>query len=129
MIKRHTIQCDLVLDTVNNLRNHATADEIYEEIVKTHPTISRATVYRNLHRLSEMGEIKKWEVPGSADCYDHLNYNHYHIKCKTCGKLYDVDMEYIPDLGKMIKDKHGFDFTGHMIIFEGKCPECKKKEQ
>lgn len=127
MIKRHTIQCDLVLDTVNKLKDHATADEIYEEIVKTHPNISKATVYRNLQRLSMMGEIRKWEIPGGADRYDHLSYDHYHIKCQKCGKIYDVDMDYIPDLVKLIKDQHGFDFTGHMIMFEGICPECKKK--
>lgn len=127
MIKRHTIQCDLVLDTVNKLKDHATADEIYEEIVKTHPNISKATVYRNLQRLNMMGEIRKWEIPGGADRYDHLSYDHYHIKCQKCGKIYDVDMDYIPDLVKLIKDQHGFDFTGHMIMFEGICPECKKK--
>ena len=127
MIKRHTIQCDLVLDTVNKLKDHATADEIYEEIVKTHPNISKATVYSNLQRLSMMGEIRKWEIPGGADRYDHLSYDHYHIKCQKCGKIYDVDMDYIPDLVKLIKDQHGFDFTGHMIMFEGICPECKKK--
>ena len=74
-----------------------------------------------------MGEIRKWEIPGGADRYDHLSYDHYHIKCQKCGKIYDVDMDYIPDLVKLIKDQHGFDFTGHMIMFEGICPECKKK--
>lgn len=127
MIKRHTIQCDLVLETVNKLRNHATADEIFETIVKEYPNISRATVYRNLQRLSEMGEIKKWEIPGGPDRYDHLNFDHYHIKCQKCGRVYDVDMDYIPDLTKLIKNQHGFDFTGHMIIFQGICPECKGK--
>ena len=37
------------------MRCHATADEIYSEIVREHPTISRATVYRNLNLLAEMG--------------------------------------------------------------------------
>lgn len=127
MIKRHTVQCDLVLEMVNKLRNHATADEIYEEIIKAHPTISRATVYRNLQRLSDMGEIRKWSFPGGADRYDHLSFDHYHIKCQKCGRVYDVDMDYIPDIEKSIRNKNGFDFTGHMIIFEGICPECKKK--
>ena len=44
MIKRHTIQCSLVLETVNKLQCHATADEIYNEIVKEHKNISRGTV-------------------------------------------------------------------------------------
>ena len=39
MKSRNTIQRSLVLEAVNKLRCHATADQIYEEIVKDHPTI------------------------------------------------------------------------------------------
>ena len=57
MARRNTIQRALVLEAVKTLHCHATADEVYEEIIKEHPTISKATVYRNLNLLSEMGEI------------------------------------------------------------------------
>lgn len=124
MIKRNTIQCSLVLEAVNKLQCHATADEIHNAIVKEHPNIGRGTVYRNLQRLSEMGKIRKREMPGGSDRYDHICNDHYHIKCVKCGRLFDVDMEYIVDLEKSINDTHGFKFTGHDIIFKGICPEC-----
>ena len=57
MIKRNTIQRSLVFEAVNKLQCHATADEIYKIIVKEHPNVSRATVYRILNLLSEMGDI------------------------------------------------------------------------
>ena len=57
MVRRNTIQCALVLEAVNKLRCHATADEIYEELVKEHSNISRGTVYRNLQRLCETERI------------------------------------------------------------------------
>ena len=62
--RRNTIQRAIVLEAVNNLHCHATADELYKEIIKKHPTISKATVYRNLNLLSEMGEIRRLEIPG-----------------------------------------------------------------
>ena len=52
MEKRNTIQRSLVLNAVNKLQCHATADEVYDEIAKEHPNISKATVYRNLKLLS-----------------------------------------------------------------------------
>lgn len=125
MMRRNTIQCALVLDAVNQLRCHATADEIYQAIVQEHPNISKGTVYRNLQRLCETGEIRKREIPGGADRFDHLCGNHYHAKCEKCGRVFDVDMEYIPDLEKSIQDAHGFVFTGHNLVFKGICPECK----
>lgn len=129
MKKRKTIQCELVLAAVAKLQRHATADEIYNEIVKEHPTISKTTVYRNLQRLCEKGDIRKREIPGGADRFDHICSDHYHVKCINCGGVFDVDMEYMPNLEKSIKDTQGFVFTGHDVIFKGICPECKKDSQ
>lgn len=127
MMKRNTIQRSLVLDAVNKLRCHAAADEIYEEIVKEHPNISRATVYRNLNLLSEEGKIRKMEIPGGADRFDHMCHEHCHVRCEKCGRVFDVDMEYITGLEKNIKNDRGFDFTGYDILFRGICPDCKKR--
>lgn len=126
MMKRKTIQRSLVLDAVNKLHNHATADEIYDAVIIEHPNISKATVYRNLNALSEIGEIRKLEIPGGADRYDHCTHNHCHIKCDKCGRLFDVDMDYISGLENNIRDTRGFDFRGYDIIFRGTCPDCKK---
>ena len=124
-IKRNTIQRTLVLDTVKKLKNHATADEIYDEIVRTHSSVSRGTVYRNLNQLVESGDIGKIKVPNAADCFDHIASKHYHTKCSICGKVLDVEMEYIKDLEKSIKNSSNFEFSGHDIMFRGICSKCK----
>ena len=107
---------------------HASADEVYAEIIKEHPTISKATVYRNLNLLAEMGEIRRLEIPGSADRFDHRVHNHCHVKCERCGRVFDVDMDFVSGLENGIRDTHGFDFNGYDILFHGVCPECKKQE-
>lgn len=128
MIRRNTIQRACVLEAVRKLHCHATADEIYQEVRKKHPTISRATVYRNLRLLSETGEIRQLEIPGSADRFDHISSRHCHVKCSVCGRVFDVDMDFVGGLEAGIRDTHGFDFTGYDIIFHGVCPECKAKK-
>ena len=125
-MRRQTVQRSLVLKAVNKLQCHATADEIYEDIVKEHPNVSRATVYRNLNLLSETGHIRKIEIPGGADCFDHLCHDHCHVKCEKCGRIFDVDMEYVTGLEKNIRNDRGFSFTGYDIIFRGICPNCQK---
>ena len=64
---RNTIQRQLVLSAVRQLQNHPTADEVYLEVQKNCPTISRATVYRNLKLLAEEGEIRLVSVELSED--------------------------------------------------------------
>lgn len=124
---RNTIQAALIYEAVNRLQCHATAEEIYQEVIREHPTVSRATVYRNLNRLAQEGRIRKLELPTGPDRFDHLCHRHYHVRCEKCGRIFDVDMDCIPDLEKNIRDRRGFQITGHDILFRGICPECAGK--
>ena len=124
---RNTIQRSLVLKAVRQLQNHATVDEIYSTISEEHADISKATVYRNLNILTDIGEIQRIGMIDGPDRYDHLSYKHYHAKCAKCGRIFDVEMEIIQDLGKNIKDTNGFEFSDHDIIFNGICKDCRDK--
>ena len=128
MTQRNTIQRTLVLDAVRQLHNHATAEEIYQSVVKLHPSVSRATVYRNLSRLVDDGEIRRLEIPNEPDRFDHLCHQHYHVKCVKCQRIFDVDMEYLGEIESKIKDSHGFDIVGHDLVFWVICPECKNSK-
>ncbi len=121
---RNTIQSALVLRAVNTLRCHATADEVYQAVSREHPHISRGTVYRNLDRLAQEGKIRKLEIPGGAERFDHQCHDHYHVKCERCGRVFDVDMDCVAGLLERIWDPHGFRFTGYDILFRGICPDC-----
>ena len=124
MNKRCTNQRSLVLEVIKDLHCHVTADEVYDMIVKKNPKISRGTVYRNLNMLSDIGEIRKVEMTSGANRFDYLCHEHYHARCVKCGRVFDVEMEFIADLDKNIKDTHGFEITGHDVIFKGICLEC-----
>ena len=126
MIRRNTIQKDMVLGTVRKLKRHLTADEVYEHIKKDHPTIGKGTVYRNLGILAEDGSIRKVEVPDGPDRFDFTLKNHYHVRCVECGNVSDVDMDEIPHLEEKIRDTHGMKFLGYDIFFKGICPDCRK---
>jgi Fe2+ or Zn2+ uptake regulation protein len=126
MKRRNTTQRSLVLEIVKEYRGHITADEVYEKIVKDFPHVSRATVYRNLNLLCDIGDIRKVEMPGGADRYDHLCHDHYHARCVKCSRIFDVEMDFIVGLEKNIRDTHGFEISGHDIIFKGTCPECNQ---
>ena len=102
---RNTIQRQLVLSAVRQLQNHPTADEVYQEVQKSCPAISRATVYRNLKLLAEEGEIRLRNISGSPERYDHICGNHYHLRCEQCGKVMDVEMPYMASLRGSQKKK------------------------
>lgn len=123
---RNTIQKRLVLNAVRTLKNHPTANEVYNEVVKTAPNISRSTVYRNLSSLSQTGEIIHIKLPDGADCYDHRTDNHYHAHCRLCGRLSDVSMPYIADILSNISPDDSFSYESHSLIFTGVCKDCSE---
>ena len=127
MNRRNTIQRDLVLGAVRELGCHATAEEVYGHIAENYPSISKGTVYRNLAVLVDEGAIRRVEIPQAADCFDHVCERHYHVRCVACGKVYDVDMEWMGDLTERVRDMHGFDFLEYDLVFKGVCPACKDK--
>lgn len=129
MIRRNTIQKDLVRSAVYEMKRHVTANEVYEFIQKDHPTIGKGTVYRNLDILVEEGDLRKVEVPDGPNRYDFTLKKHYHMRCITCGEVFDADMDELPDLMKKIHDTHGMEFLSYDIFFKGICRKCKEKEE
>ena len=113
---------------VRQLQNHPTADEVYQEVQKNCPTISRATVYRNLKLLAEEGEIRLRNISGSPERYDHICSNHYHLRCEQCGKVMDVEMPYMASLDEEVRKRNKYLIKSHDLTFVGLCPECAKKK-
>lgn len=124
-IKRNTIQKQMVLESVRNSTRHPNAEEVYSEILKKYPGISKATVYRNLHNLVKDGLVVKLTVPGEADRYDRAPLDHNHAVCKKCGKFMDINVSF-PEIDfndKIFKEKMIDDFS---LLFFGVCEECQK---
>ena len=124
-MRRNTIQQELVLSAVRSMRRHVTAEEVYKEIIKDHPSVGMGTVYRNLNILSEEGEIRKIEIPNGSDRFDFTLKEHYHVLCVKCGGVEDVELDAPSNLIDRIGDSHGVRFLGYDILFRGICRECQ----
>lgn len=122
---RNTQQRKLVLETVLSMRNHPDAEMVYEVISKRNPLISKATVYRNLKLLVKQGQILHIPIPNGADCFDFNLSPHYHIKCRKCSRVFDVDIPYQTNICDSIENNRGFVIESHQIVFSGLCPDCK----
>lgn len=125
MKERHTVQKDVIYAALCELKNHPTADAVYERVRVAHPTISRATVYRVLNRMAEQGTILRIPVTDGADHYDHQTHLHYHVHCDVCGKMDDVEMPALGDLCAGVTDDCGYELTGCTVLFHGHCSACR----
>ncbi len=123
---RMTSQRRAVLEVLNDTLDHPTADEVYLRVRDKLPRVSLATVYRNLDVLAELGQVKVIEFPGRPRRYDAMTDPHYHIVCVECGKVEDVHLSQLPDLGAMVAKTGAYEVLAARLEFEGRCSECRK---
>lgn len=116
-----------MLDAVRSLHCHPTPAEVYERVRAVHPSISRATVYRNLAVLAESGDIVHIRVPGAADRYDFRLDDHSHAACERCGRVFDVELVEGASAMSLVADSHGFEIGSHSLLFSGVCAECRAR--
>ena len=88
---RYSHQREAIKKVVQNTNSHPTADWVFNQTKKIIPNISLGTVYRNLKRLEEEGEMNTI-YDGNIARYDWNTESHDHLKCKECGDLVDVHL-------------------------------------
>ena len=96
---KYSRQRELILKTLKENCIHPTAEQLYELIRREEPTVSLATVYRNLNLLAENGMVKKIEGLDGTAHFDHQTFDHYHFICTKCNRVFDIPCDIAPDLG------------------------------
>jgi len=125
---RMTNQRHVILEEIQKVNTHPTADEVYEIVRRRLPRISLGTVYRNLEILSACGLIQKIGPVSSQMRFDGITKNHYHLRCIYCGKVEDAPIETVDKLENAIREKSDYIIIGHKLEFIGICPKCREKE-
>ena len=90
---RYSKQRELILQQVQELQDHPTAEEIYKTALHLCPSLSLGTVYRNLNSLVEMGKVRRVCIPGQPDRFDHTLPWHGHLYCTRCGRVEDLPLD------------------------------------
>lgn len=107
---------------------HPSAAWVYEKIKLEFPTLSFATVYRNLRILSDQGLIKTVNFGNATDRFDANLNQHYHFICENCGSVHDLDLPIDGSLNKRVSEQTTFQALRHRIDFYGLCDKCRGKE-
>jgi Fur family peroxide stress response transcriptional regulator len=127
MAKRDTRQRKAILDVLHRADSHPTADDIYDEVRKIIPNISKGTVYRNLKVLQDTGRISELNLSGTVSRYEGNHENHYHFRCERCGRVFDLEEPVDKSLDKRVEKSTGFKVSYHQLEFRGICKDCRKK--
>ena len=117
-----TKQRAIILEVLRSDKCHHTAEELYQLAKEKMPSISRATVYNNLHSLEKEQIIRKISGDGGPDRYDDSFIPHGHLVCTVCGGVSDIDL---PGIEAILLESVGSDVDSFEIKVRGRCARCK----
>ena len=117
-------QRDAILNLLKSVKCHPTAEWIYTSLKPDFPSISLATVYRNLNLLCELGEAIKIEVGDGTVRFDGDVKDHYHFLCTSCKEVTDINGGRF-DIDSDIESRHNVKVDYHSVVFYGSCGKCR----
>ena len=125
MQERQTKQKTIIYDALCAL-DHPTATEVYMEIHRAYPSVSRATVFRVLGGFAASGRALELRTSGNEVRYDFNVVPHYHARCECCGRVADVKTEGLDEKVLRATADHGFSVRGYSVEFFGVCKDCQE---
>ncbi len=105
--------------------NHPSVEDIYDHIIDDFPTMSLATVYRNIVLIKSLGEVLELGFPDGSNRYDgNKPYSHPHVICIKCKKIVDPDLDSLDKMKNEVALETDFKILNHRLDFFGICSSC-----
>ncbi len=106
---------------------HPSASQLYTEINRLFPTISRATVYKTLSLLKEINQVFEIDLRDDSHYDGNRPEPHPHLICIKCNQIIDGDLSLDQELLRSLEQTSGYKILHPQISLYGLCPDCKKE--
>ena len=120
---RATPQRIAIAQVVLNSKEHPTAEQVFELVKRTHPSISLSTVYNTLHTMRDMNMLQELAF-GNNHRYDPNTGIHVNLVCQNCGEIIDIEGKTIEKEVEEITKRRRFSIIGHRFDIYGICRKC-----
>jgi len=107
-------------------KHHPSAESIYDEVKRVHPTISLSTVYNTLNVLKELNLVQETGLNENGVRFDSNTETHINLVCYKCGEIFDVDEPLLEEDLKRVERRTGFKRMGQRIDVYGFCRRCAR---
>jgi Fur family peroxide stress response transcriptional regulator len=118
-----------IVAILSKSEGHPSVEDIHDQIKTDFPTMSLATVYRNIVLMKSLGEVLELGFPDGSNRYDgNKPHPHPHVICIECNKIVDPDLASVDDMKKEVALATSFTILNHRLDFFGICSNCMEKK-
>jgi len=112
-----------ILDSIETF-GHIDIDTLFDAIIRKYPTMSKATLYRNINDLLACHILEEVKLPHQKQQYEIKKIPHIHLLCNQCGSVEDMFIDTTPLL-ESISFQSDFTINTSFIVMNGICKACK----
>ena len=104
---------------------HPTVENIHDLLKNDFPTMSIATVYKNILLIKSLGEVLELGFPDGSNRYDGNKPSpHPHVICIKCKKIVDPDIGSLDEMERQVTLATDYKILNHRLDFFGICSNC-----
>ena len=114
---------------VADQQGHFTAAELVDAARERHLGIGRATVFRTLDVLVELGAVERLDLPTGEHAYVGCEpTHHHHVICSRCGRSTEIEDAGLRSVVQEIERQTGYRVDRHRLELFGVCPACQAEQ-
>jgi Fur family ferric uptake transcriptional regulator len=114
-------------DLIAARRGHFTAEELLSESRRRRLGVTRATVFRSLDVLTELGVVERLDLPTGEHAFVACEpAHHHHVVCSSCGRSTWVADSGLERAAEAIGRSTGYRVETHRVELFGLCPDCQQ---
>jgi Fur family iron response transcriptional regulator len=114
-----------VADYVLHTTEHPSADQVWAEVKRGFPMLSRATVYNTLNLFTQKGLLRELVLAEGKVVFDPKLDAHHHFLDEETGEIVDVPWSAL-DV-RRVHNLSGFDVREYQVVMRGKKTRAQKR--
>ena len=104
---------------------HFTAADLVEAAQTQRLGIGRATVFRTLEVLEDLGAVERLDLPSGEHAYVGCEpAHHHHLVCSRCGRTDEIEDAGLRTVVTDVALRTGYRVDDHRLELFGLCPAC-----
>jgi len=126
---RMTAQRRLILEALDLLSDHPTAEELFAVVKQQDATLNLSTVYRTLRWLEqeELISTRVFDGDRRQERFDAaLPSEHHHFVCSVCKSVIEFDTPLFDQIKLQFEKRFGASVQSGSIVLYGRCDRCKE---
>ncbi len=120
-----TQQRQVLYETMQGMHGHPSPEEVYASVKQRIPSISLATVYKNIHLFVESGVLRELSMHHGTLRVEMNKHPHHHLVCSVCKRVTDVEHDELGIGEPAMRLASGFVVERVSVDVIGVCPACQ----